>query len=431
MEKNQEESNSQKKLFLKLALIFLLFLILIIPISWTANLVNERQMLQTSVLEKIDNSWGAAQIITSPVLCIPYDKAEVLEKKSVMVRHEYYLTPENVNISSVVHCEKRKSGIFDAIVYTTDMEISGNYDLTTLPQSQYNLLLTQAAMITGVSDPTRIAAAVQCQWDGQDIQTNPGIKFSGFVEHGIHQTLSVSPKKYAFKLKVKLNGSGAISHVSTGKSNQIQLQANWPSPSFFGKNLPNTKSIRADGFTAEWTNSEFNRPFPNSWIDKEQYLNHLSSEGFGVRFIETADHYQQNSRAIKYSFLIIGLSFLVFFFFEIIFKVRLHIVQYGLIGFTLALFYVLLLSISEQVGFHLAYWISYLAIFTLILFYTKSILRLWKPVLILLSLLTFVNGYIFAILQLEDYALLVGAVGLFLLMFAVMYVTRRIEWYKV
>ncbi len=431
MEQIQKESNSQKKLLMKLGLIFLLFLILIIPISWTTNMVDQRQSLQESVIDKVSASWGKAQVLTSPVVCIPYEKAEVVEKKTIMVRHEYYVTPENVNISSIVKCEKRKSGIFNVIVYNTELEISGNYDLSGLTQQRNNLLLNEAAMITGVSEPTRIAAAVQFQWDGQDIQTNPGTKYTGFVNHGIHQLLQVSPKKYAFKLKVKLNGSAAISHISTGKSNHITLQANWASPSFFGKNLPNTKNITSTGFSAEWSNSEFNRPFPNSWTDREYALDSLPNEGFGVKFIETADNYQQNSRAIKYSFLIIGLSFLLFFFFEIIFKFNLHIVQYGLIGFSLALFYVLLLSISEQVGFQKAYWIAFAGIFALILFYTKSILQHWKPVLILLCLLSLLYCYIFVILQLEDFALLVGSLGLFVLMFVLMFATRRIDWHKV
>lgn len=417
-------------LYIKIALIGLLFIMLIIPISWTMSLINERQSLQQNVMNDISASWGMDQTIVSPIICIPYTTIDIVDDKKQTHIHELYITPEKVNINSDLKSEIRKKGIFNSIVYQSEIEINGDFKID--EQNFPNLEWDKATVITGISDPTRINKSVDMVWNGSPIESSPSTMYTGFVQNGIHQNVSIEPNKvYPFKMKINLNGSNSMSFTPTGKENTVQVECNWHSPSFYGTNLPNKKEISSKGFSATWNTSEFNRLFPQSWSDNKFSLSNKSNEHFGVKLIETADHYQQNSRAVKYSFLIIGLTFLVYFLFEILFKMNVHILQYLLIGASLALFYILLLSFSEQVGFKYAYIISFLATLSLILFYSKNIFQKWKPVGILAVLMTILYSYIYVLLLLEDYSLLVGAIGLFFILFTIMYITRNTNWFEV
>jgi inner membrane protein len=430
MEIKSLEKTKNTNIYIKIGLIVFLFVILIIPISMTISLIEERQSLQQNVFREIGDSWGKEQTIVSPVICVPYSTIEVVNDKKQTINHLLYITPETIQVNSDVNSEIRKKGIFNCIVYQSDVEIKGNFK--TNIQDIQNIQWDQATIITGITDPTRINKKVTMNWDGKDIESNPSTKYTNFVQNGIHQNIAIEPNKsYQFAMKINLNGSNSISYTPTGKENNIFTKCNWPSPSFFGTNLPIKKEISDKGFTANWSTSEFNRSFPQSWSDDKFNMKLLSNEYFGVKLIETANHYQQNTRTVKYSFLIIGLSFLVYFLFEILFKINVHILQYLLIGASLALFYVLLLSFSEQVGFRNAYIISFIATLSLILFYSKNIFQQWKPVGILATLMTILYAYIYVLLMLEDYSLLVGSIGLFFILFTIMYITRKTNWFEV
>src|SRR3989339_596146 len=334
MEKIQKFKSS---LSLKLFVVGFLVFILMIPTAMIAILVNERENRQSDAILEVSEKWGRKQMITGPILTVPYKK------------------------------------IYESMV------------------------------------------------DGNKI-------------------------KYKYELNLVLNGSRDLEFVPIGRTTEVRLASTWTDPSFQGSFLPNKYNLNENGFSADWKILEINRNFPQSFLgtmtldegtntafnkyEEAIQVGGVQSSSFGVRLLVVADEYQKTVRALKYAIMILSLTFLILFFFEAINKKRVHALQYILIGLALSLFYVLLLSIAEHLGFDLAYWISVVATLGLIMFYSKSVFAAWRPAMIESLILFFIYSFIFVILQLKDYALLVGSVGLFVILAVVMYVSRKIDWYN-
>ncbi|RMG84254.1 MAG: cell envelope integrity protein CreD, partial [Bacteroidetes bacterium] len=234
-----------------------------------------------------------------------------------------------------------------------------------------------------------------------------------------------------FELKIKLNGQGSFSVEPVGRVTKLSLSSDWPSPGFSGAFLPDSHQISKDGFTAEWQVLDLNRNYPQQWSDDE--YNGFGGQGrmaFGVRLVQPVDEYLKNTRSAKYAVLVVGLTFLIFFFFEVLHKLLIHPFQYFLIGIALAVFYLILLSFSEHIGFNRAYLVATAATVSLISGYGWAILKYKKLVLQLTLFLVTIYGFIYIILQLEDYALLAGTVGVFVALALAMYYSRNIDWYN-
>ena len=205
------------------------------------------------------------------------------------------------------------------------------------------------------------------------------------------------------------------------------MTSSWKDPSFTGSFLPKERKIGSDGFKASWEILHFNRNYPQSWTTANYKIDESK---FGVNLLVAADHYQKSLRTSKYAILIITLSFLMFFLIEVTQKLKIHAFQYILIGLALLIFYTLLLSISEHLGFNLAYWISCLSVIGLISFYSSTVLSNKRLSYLLAGSLSMIYGFIFIIIQIETYALLVGSIGLFFILALTMYFTRKISWYR-
>ncbi|HHH54328.1 MAG TPA: cell envelope integrity protein CreD, partial [Bacteroidetes bacterium] len=231
-----------------------------------------------------------------------------------------------------------------------------------------------------------------------------------------------------FSFDIKLQGSESIYFIPVGKTTTVALKSSWDSPSFQGRFVPDEREVSKDGFTANWKILDMNRNYPQQW-EGNKY--NVSSSKFGVDLIKPVGEYQKNMRTVKYSLLIIVLIFLIYFFFEVLGKFRIHPIQYSFIGLALTLFFVLLLSISEQIGFDLAYLVSAAATTIMILIYSAALLKNRKQLLILTGFLITIYGFIYVVLQLEDFALLAGSIGLFVALFITMYYSRKIDWYNI
>jgi len=225
---------------------------------------------------------------------------------------------------------------------------------------------------------------------------------------------------------LQLKGSEALNFAPLGETTEVFLQSKWNDPGFEGDFLPAEHTISNEGFSAHWKVLNFNRNFPQAWKNKEY---RVTDADFGVRLVEVANHYQKSSRSAKYAAVVILFVFLAFFLNEIITKQRVHPFQYILVGFSVIIFYLLLLSISEQLGFNLAYLISSIAVLIMVLLYSRSFLRTWTNAIIQTLILTFSFGFIFVLMQLETLALLVGSIGLFIVLGLTMFFTRKINWY--
>jgi inner membrane protein len=283
----------------------------------------------------------------------------------------------------------------------------------------------------GISDLRGVSQNLDFAFNGKNFPTEIGKEI--FLDNTLKINLLNAvttenlSQKLNFKCNLKLNGSQSINFVPIAQTTQVEISGDWLAPSFVGAFLPNYK-IDNQQFNAEWNVLSFNRSIPENWTDKLE--TNLRETSFGVNLVETVDHYQQNMRSAKYALMFIALTFVVFFFVEALTKKRIHPVQYLLVGIALILFYSLLLSFSEQIGFAWAYLVASVATISLITLYTKGIFRSGKQMALLAALLCLLYIFLYVVLQLEDLALVIGSIGLFAILGVIMFVSRKIKWYK-
>jgi len=408
-------------------IIFILFMIvlLMIPNLMIRGLINERSSRKTEIEREIAKSYGKSQKVMSPILRIPYTT-----KKSLTVKGMLSLAPNDTKIAGTIKPSVRERSIYEIVVYDAEMNI--NSDIQIKPGSQYadyKLDYSKAQLLIGLADPNGINDNSIFKVNGKQIELE-GI--SNFASNTLH---FIETKPFAIKpestvnLEVQLDfrGSRSLTIEPIGETTKVDLQSSWPDPSFVGSKLPSNRDITEAGFTSRWTTNKFAHNYPKQWTEDSKLNQNYE---YGVKLIQPVDEYGKNSRTAKYALLIIVLSFSIFFLFEILQKNPIHPVQYGLIGFAVTIFFLLLLSITEHLGFDLAYFISGLATIGLIVSYTSYFLASSRSSFILLLLLSALFGYIFIILQMQDFALLAGSLALFAVLSMVMLLSRKVDWYK-
>lgn len=432
-EKHSRRPRKDRSIYYKSGFIVLLTLFLMIPSAFIQELIRERQNNSKFLQRDISQSWGNAQLISGPILVIPY-QLEYLDSggKSYLTDHKYYVTPQNLQIDARVDSEIRKKSIYEAILYTNDFESSGTYDLQKIREIEVaSIEWDKAYFVMGISNPTAISESVNLKWDGVAVPVSPGTEHHELMEKGIHAKVVVPDgESVTFTMSMKLRGSHYLYFEPVAKNSIINMQSDWSSPGFVGNLLADKREVTEKGFTATWKISEFNRTVPDFWSDYKYKLG-KGSNSFGVDFINPVNHYQKNMRSAKYAMLIIALTFMSFFFFEVLYKKKVHPIQYGFIGISLVLFYYLLLSITEHLGFSVAYIIASSATILLIIAYSITLLKSRKSVFTLSVILGLLYSYIFVLLQLEEYALVTGSIGLFIILAGVMYLSRNVDWYNV
>ena len=420
----------------KVITMVILVLLLLIPASMIKSLIREREYRQQEVIGEIGSKWGNEQTIVGPIISIPYKKYHSDDHNSLdyTIQHARYL-PDTLHIESRISSEKRYRGMYEAVLYNTKLELSGSFTLpdpALLNISPENIIWENATVIVGISDLRGIKKPIYARFGEDSLTLNSGLGINGITEEGsgINAPIRLSQAKteYNFKFDIDLNGSYQLNLVPVGRLTDVTVESDWPDPGFTGEFLPAERVITPGGFTASWTILDLNRNFPQHWHNS-QYSDNKSS--LGIKLVTPVDVYQKSMRTVKYALMFIMFAFLAFFFSEIMNKLRVHPIQYLLIGLAIVLFYSLLISISEHTNFDIAYWISSLAIIGLITGYSKSILKKTGMALTVGCVIFILYGYLYIILQLEDYALMMGSVGLFVVLGLVMFLTRKIDWYNI
>ena len=263
----------------------------------------------------------------------------------------------------------------------------------------------------------------------------PGMDGLGIKNTGVHTLVDLSSlkgeQKIPYEMKIRLKGSQSVNFTPLGKTTKVNLKANWNTPSFVGSFLPENRDVTADEFSAQWQVLNLNRNYSQVLVDPSaMVVSDIADSDFGVNLKVPVEQYQQSMRSAKYAVLIILLTFTVIFFTEIMEKTRIHALQYLLVGLALCLFYSLLLSISEHLGFNMAYLISAVLTIGLVSGHMLGIIKKKKPAFIMGGLLIILYVYIFILIQLETYALLAGSLGLFVILAAVMYFSKKIDWFN-
>ena len=418
----------------KVFIIGLIAIVLLIPKFMIIELISERQRTAEITNHEVMQTWSLAQTVRGPVLVVPYIKRSFDSDGKIMNEDimSTYILPKILTIKGEIAPEKRKRSIYETVVYESGINVAGQFegpDFSSLKIEPKDILWEKAKVLVAISDLRGINDKIALRWNDSIYAFIPGMDDHQVGSNGISLPLSnLSAQSFPadFSFKLQLKGSESLNFAPLGETTEVTLQSSWNDPGFTGSFLPADHSITNDGFTANWKVLNFNRNFPQMWKNAEY---RVTEADFGVRLVEVADHYQKSSRAAKYGILIILFVFLAFFLNEIITKKRVHPFQYILVGFSVLIFYLLLLSISEQIGFNLAYLISALAVLLMVLLYSRSFLKTWGNALIQTMILTFSFGFIFVLMQLETLALLVGSIGLFAVLALTMFFTRKINWY--
>ena len=425
-------------IYLKVATIMIIGLILLIPAAMIESLINERESIQKDAIREVSSKWGNEQTISGPFITIPFNKQikqssnnDSLENFSTYQQFIHVL-PSELKISGSLIPEQRYRGIYEIVVYNSVLEISGKFlkpNFASADIQAKDVLLDNAVFTVGIDDLRGIEEQIRLNWNDKFYSFNPGVESNDIVSKGINTKIALdsATSEYNFSFNIILKGSQKLYFTPVGKVTDINIKSSWTNPSFNGAFLPDKRSISAKGFNANWNVLHLNRNYPQSWIGD---LHKINESAFGIDLILPVDNYQKSIRTAKYVILFIGFTFLTFFFIEVLNKIFIHPVQYILVGIALIVFFTLLLSISEQTNFNLAFIASAIATILLVTGYVKAILKSTKLTLLLSSILILLYSFIFVILQLQDLALMIGSIGIFLILAVVMFFSRKIDWYN-
>ncbi len=421
-----------------LRFVFVAFLILIlqIPVSIISATVSERQGTRDSAIAEVTRTWGSDQTLIGPILRVPWVQRFKDEKNVVRETiHAAYFLPERLAFEGDIATEVRRRGIFDVPLYVSKLTIRGKFrapDFSAWQVSPSDILWKSATLAVGISDPKAIRELVTLTWGRQSYSFGPGVGDTDVFPSGIHLALpSMGASDYEFSIPIVIGGSSSLYFVPFGVETEVKLKSPWPDPSFAGAYLPTSRTVSAQGFEADWKVLHLGRNFPQQWRDGQYKDTQVSSSSFGVSLLSPVDSYHMTHRAEKYQLLFLLLTFMAFTLFEIFHRLRIHPLQYLLVGFALCLFYLLLLSLSEHLGFERAYGIAAFAIVAVIAGYCRAILKTGRQAAAMAALLGGLYVFLFVLLNIQDYALLVGSLGLAAALSLFMYLTRKVDWYNV
>ena len=436
-----EKANAWLKasISIRLLTIGLLILLLLIPVSMVQDLIKERYERQEEAIKEVSDKWGSAQTLLGLVLTVPYTTSSKVYNndgervKWVESRAYAHFLPDQLTIEGEIMPEMRYRGIYEVTVYRSRLKTFRRYfHLQILRIGKYPQRRSsgsEAYVALGLSDLRGIQQEVVLHWKNEIYDFKSGVESDEVIQKGISTRIPIPPSSnepWDFSLDLNINGSTSLSMVPLGKATHVELQSSWPSPSFDGAFLPDDRTIGQEGFHASWEVLNLNRSYPQSFKGPVQGI---YESAFGVNLWVPADDYQQTMRAAKYASLFIALTFLLFFFVQLLNGLRIHPVQYVIVGLALCVFYTLLIALSEHLSFALSYLMSSVTIILMITLFAHSFSKKRKLTQVIGGILILLYAFIYLIIQIEDYALLVGSLGLLFVLAITMYLSRKIDWY--
>ena len=444
----------QKTLLWKIALIGLVALLLEIPLQMIRGLVSERKQARDGVIADIARRSSEAQRIVGPVLYLPWTRrsAEAITitedggrsrttHKEKIERGQVALLPATLSVDGKIDLQQKHRGIYAARVYTLDATLRGSFVLPPglgVAESPGTLEWGRALLVIGIHDTRGIRDRMQIDWNGEQPALHPGGVDAAGAPNGIHADLGVLPAgkasaTYEFRIALSLLGTERLDIVPVGATTTVSLASTWPHPSFGGKILPDAGTrLSRDGFAARWRTSHFatNLAQLHQRCLQSRQCDAFNRHSLAVSFIQPVDPYQTVERSVKYGFLFIGLTFAAFFLFEVLKRLAIHPVQYALVGIALAIFFLLLVSLSEHLGFAAAYAAAAGSCVALIGYYVGHVLKSMRRGAVFGLALGALYGLLYVLLRAEDHALLMGSLLVFVCVASAMVATRRVDWYS-
>ncbi|MEE9327530.1 MAG: cell envelope integrity protein CreD [Cocleimonas sp.] len=428
--------------------------VMTIPLSMVSDIVRERSNNYRAVLSEIASTWGHRQKLQGPALFIPYTEKFVSEvtktdkdgnerkvNKTTYAHRTAIVLPEDLNINVDIKSQKRKRNIYESLVYTADLTVDGYFlrpKINDLSNYIDKIHWDRVWLAVGISDTQAINKVSSLNWANQHrVDFEPGTKVVNTIKNGFHAPLDLRVdnneneegsslnQKYPFQLVINVNGSQGFYFSPFGKTTDVKVTSDWPHPSFKGNVLPDAHEVTDKGFKANWSVPHLARNYPQLWTLETQNFD-LQEFSAGVNLFDSVSLYSKITRSIKYGVLFFTLTYITFLIFELGIGRRLHIVQYGVIGLALSMFYLTLLSMAEHAGFFNAYISAAAIIIVMISLYAfaaiKNLLRTGTIGLLLVGL----YSILYSLLKLEDYALMAGTVLLLVILAVMMYLTRNI-----
>lgn len=423
----------------RLVVMGILLLCLMVPLAMVQSVVAERTMRRNSAVSEIGGVWGGPQVVGGPVLTLPYRYTwtDNAGRPRPSTGHAHFL-PLSLAVTGSVAPEIRRRSLFEVVVYKSRLQIVATFaapDLADVRPAPEEVRWRDAVLSLGVADPRGISRSLTLKWNDQEEPFAPGVEDVGLFAAGVQapvRDLSATGG-VSFTIDLDLNGSRELRFLPAGNLTSIELASSWPHPSFVGAPLPDSRDTGAAGFTATWRAPYFVRGFSPQWsgeVNREHVKAQADASAFGVALVQPVDIYQQAERAVKYAELFIVMTFVVAFLWEIGLGALLHPIQYLFVGFAMCVFYLLLLSMSEHIGFDVAFASASAVTIALLAWYWSRVTSgVWQGVL-MAAALSALYGFLYLLLRLEDYALLVGSIGLFAMLAMVMFFTRRVDWYE-
>lgn len=448
----------------KIVFLFVLTILLLIPLKLIGNLINDRGSLYNQTIINIGNEWGKSQKIIAPVITISYKDTGINSKDSVSnasntkavavvpVEKKFAILPEELNATIEMKDEVRQRGIYNATVYNANVKLKGYFSAKDFPEDKKVL----GCVSIGLTDTKALIKINKFKIGDMDLEAMSGTMAAPLITNGISGQLgpehnnTMNKEKIPFEIDIDFRGSRDISILPLGKKNHFEIKSNWKSPSFSGV-LPTERTIDDNGFSAVWEVSNLIRNYPQiidinndqfsdfyqdgvvyNEYDETTYFDNNDDGNTIVKvaLFDSVTSYTQIYRACNYGILFIGMSLVVVFIFEVVSKKAAHYVQYGVVGFSLVIFYLLLLSLSEHIGFEWSYLISSLAIVIPNSLYITSMTSSKKFGIGMFIFLSGIYAILFSILRMEQYALLTGSLLILAVLYAVMYLTKKADIFQ-
>lgn len=422
-------------LFWKITTLIGCIVLLSLPLMMVRELINERADYRSEVVDAIEQSTSGSQKLAGPLIAIPITETLTRMENQKEVNYQrswvYYWLPESLAVTGKQTVESRRVGIYSGQVWHNALQIKASFDpLRLAALRKTNIVLGQPRLVVSVGDARGIGAIHAPEVNGNVLSVEPGLGISGDGA-GIHMPMPAlaednKPLEIAFSLD--LNGTGEFSLVPLGRNSELQLTSNWPHPGFLGSFLPTQREVSAAGYHAHWQSSWFANDM-GSYFKDDMEIPWSRLPAFSADVMSLADQYQLTDRATKYAILLIGLTFMAFFVFESLTRRPLHPMQYLLVGLSLVLFYLVLLALSEHIGFTAAWLAASLSGAVMNGIYLQAVLRGWRNSLLFVAALLLLDGVMWFLLHSEDSALLLGTGVLALALSVLMFLTRRVDWY--
>ncbi len=445
---------SKSKLLIKALVIGFIILILQIPSFYVTELIEEREKRQLDAIDEVSSKWAGKQTILGAVLVLPFwENNTDTSKKSIRLKQHAYFLPGELKINATVQPIEKHRGIYKVMLYSSAINLSGKFNsiqierMNILPQ---DVIWNEAMIKLPLSDNKGLNEELTMRVNDSLITLSPQSAADGAISSALEGKLALTGpqdlENINFSAAFNLNGSQQLLFTPSGGATTVNVKAAWPHPNFTGDILPQTSAIDKNGFTASWKTIAGKNNFPQQWVGRDYTIapndfnttvrqstveanpKNINAAAFGVSLFVPVNGYQKTMRSIKYAALCMLLTFAAFFIIETSNRKSVHPFQYGLVGLALVLFYTLLLSFSEYIGFNFAYAIAAFLTIGLIGWFVKGLLASNRLATFLSTILMLLYGYVFTILQLQDYSLLLGSLGLFLTLGVIMYFSKKIQW---